>query len=90
MAAANTLRINGKDYRIDDLTLDEAELLEDTFDCSLDQIDFKRAKVLKQVVFLLLRRDNPKLTIDEVGAIKVVSLTANGNGSPKRARASRR
>ena len=76
------IKINGKSYSLDDLTLDEAEQLEDAFDASLEEIDFRRTKVIKQVVFLLLRRDNPELTLAEVGQIKVAALapTPNGNG----------
>jgi hypothetical protein len=71
----STIRINGKDYNAEDLTLAEVEELEEACGGPLEDLDFRRAKVIKQVVYTLLKRDNPEVTLEEVGAIQIVSLT---------------
>lgn len=76
----STIMINGKPYSVDDLTLDEVDRIEETCGGPLEELDLRRAKVLKTVVFTLMRRDNPDLTLDDVGKITVASLAAGVNG----------
>ena len=87
--ADGTIRINGKTYDADDLTLDEVEQIEEACGGSLEELDLRRAKVIKQVVFALMRRDNPELTLEQVGQIQVKTLgqQANGNRAARRAAA---
>lgn len=69
------LNIDGREYDAADLTLDEVEAIEDACGgVSLEQLDFARAKVLKAIVFTLLKRDEPDVTMDRVGAIKLRTL----------------
>ena len=80
--ADGLLRIDGKDYDLEELTLDEVEQIEEALDAGIGEIDLRRAKVIKVIVYTLMRRDNPALTLKEVGQIKMVSLaediTTNG------------
>ena len=80
--ADGLLRIDGKDYDLEELTLDEVEQIEEALDAGIADLDLRRAKVIKQIVFTLMRRDNPDLTLADVGAIKMTSLveepSANG------------
>lgn len=81
MADTATLKIDGKTYRVDDLTLNEMIALEDACDAPLEQIDFSRPRVLREVVLIFLRRDDPGVTFEEAGAIKISALAQNGNGA---------
>jgi len=68
------LRIEGRDYDATDLTLDEVEEIEETIGVSLEEIDIGRAKVLKAIVYTLLKRDDPEVTMETVGKIRMRSL----------------
>ncbi len=69
------LRINGKPYDATDLTLNEVEQIEDLCGgVSLDNLDLGRAKTLKAIVFVLMRRDEPEITLEEAGQIKLNGL----------------
>lgn len=72
--ADGTLRINGKTYDLEELTLDEVEQIEDACGNALAELDLRRAKVIKQIVYVLMRRDEPELNIAEVGALQIASL----------------
>jgi hypothetical protein len=74
------LRINGKDYDATDLTLNEVEAIEDMCgDVSLDQLDLGRAKTLKAIVYVLLRRDDPEITLEQAGDVKLSEVIGAGN-----------
>lgn len=79
------LQIEGKEYDATDLTLDEVEEIEDACGgVSLEQLDLGRAKVLKAIVYTLLKRDNPDVTMETVGKIRLKTLlesTAGANGA---------
>ena len=69
------LKINGKEYDATDLTLNEVEQIEDlNGGVSLDQLDLGRAKTLKAIVYVLLRRDNPEITLEDAGNVKLSGL----------------
>lgn len=67
----------------DSLTLDEIELLEEMTGVSIDAIgkrlggdDQPKAKVMKALAFVASRRENPDVTIEEIGQIKLTDLVA--------------
>jgi hypothetical protein len=69
------LRINGREYDATDLTLNEVETIEDLCGgVSLDNLDLGRAKTLKAIVFVLLRRDEPDMTLEDAGNVKLSGL----------------
>lgn len=67
----------------DTLTLDEIELLEDMAGVSIDTIgkrltgdDAPKAKLMKAMAFIAARRDDPDITVEEIGKLKLVDLTS--------------
>jgi len=76
--ADNTIRltINGKHHELDpdDLTLGEVELLEEELDQPLEDIDFSRAKAMRVLVYLMVRRSEPQFTLEDAGELKVASI----------------
>ena len=68
----------------DSLTLDEIELLEDLTGISIDAIgkriggeDQPKAKVMKALAFVAARRDDPEITIEDIGKITLTELVAD-------------
>jgi hypothetical protein len=73
------LAVNGREYEInlDDLTVDEIEVIEDEFDKPADELtpsDWKRTKMLRCIVYFLLKRDGQDVTLEEVGDIKLAEI----------------
>lgn len=66
--------IDGKRYTLEDFTLEEAELLEDTFDCPIDEIDFGRAKAVRMLIWIVKRREDPSFTLEDAGKIRVSQI----------------
>ena len=66
----------------DSLTLDEIELLADISGISIDAIgkrltgdDAPKAKTMKALAFIAARRDDPSVTLEDIGKIKLTDLT---------------
>ncbi len=92
------LMINGDEHVVEpeDFELWEVELLEDTMGSSIELVDFTRAKAMRVLVYILLHRENPSVTMEDAGRIKFSSLApaadesaepepkANGNAARKR------
>lgn len=82
------LVIQGKTYSFepDDLELGEAELIEDELNAPLEEIDWRRARAIRCLAFVLLRRDNPAITMDEARGLKVSDFAeaeVNGAGAKR-------
>ena len=67
----------------DSLTLNEIETLEEMTGVSIDAIgkrlagdDQPKAKVMKALAFVASRRENPDVTVEEIGQIKLTDLVA--------------
>ena len=57
---------------IEDLTLDEVEEIEEITGESLDNMAaVRKGRMLKALAFIILRRDRPDITLEEVGAMKM-------------------
>lgn len=66
------LRINGKEYDATDLTWNEAEEIEDLCGgTSLAILDLARPKTMKAIIYVMLKRDNPNITLEEAGQLKM-------------------
>ena len=81
-----TLVINEREYTmdLDDLTVDEIKVIEDTFDKPADELtpsDWKRTKMIRCLVYFLLRRDGQDVTMEDVGEIRL-SDVAEGKTDP--------
>lgn len=75
--------IEGQPYDIADLTLDEADEIEEM--CGgvpLEELRFGRSKVLKAFAYILRKRDDPNVTLEQIGAIKRQSLFEQNGTSP--------
>lgn len=84
------LTINGKSYVVDpdDLELGEVEVIEDLCGCAIDEVDWKRARAVRAVAFIVLHRANPAFTLEDAARMKISSFgpaeAANGNGNGAR------
>lgn len=79
---AFVLRINGREYEAVDLTLDEVEEVEDLCGgVSLETVDLGRAKTLKAFVWVILKREDPTVTMEDVGNLKFKGLVGT-KGQP--------
>jgi hypothetical protein len=77
-----TLAIDGAEFDIGDLDLDDIEFIEDYTGSSFGDLDWTRAKTLKAVAFVVLRRQRPEFTIEDAGKIKLVSFEAKEDKAP--------
>lgn len=86
---AMTLHIKGREYTFssDDITLGEAEWLEDEMGVPLADIDFTRPKPMARLALMLLRRENPQATLEDARGLRFVDFDEpEGNGQdPTRA-----
>jgi hypothetical protein len=75
MSRFGSFKIQGTNYDMDDLTLNEVEEIEGRAgDTAFSELNFGSAKVMKAIAFVLMKRSNPDLTEDEVGAVKVIDF----------------
>jgi hypothetical protein len=61
-------------YDLDDLTLDEMEEVETLAGASFSEINYASAKGLKAFTFVLMKRNNPNITMEEIGQVKVAAF----------------
>jgi hypothetical protein len=75
MSRFGSFKIQGHTYDMDDLTLNEVEEIEERAGgTAFSELNFGSAKVMKAIAFVLMKRSNPDLTEDEVGAVKVIDF----------------
>jgi hypothetical protein len=83
MSRFGIFRIQGTEYDMDDLELDEMELVEDTTaqllgkapgEVSFSELNFGSSRVMKATAYVLLRRNNPDITLADVGQVKVIDF----------------
>lgn len=80
-----SITVEGTTHDLSDLTLGEAELLEDAFDRPLAEIDLSRAKAVRYLYFIAKRREDPKVTLEDLEDITVAALTGtDAAGAAKR------
>src|SRR5512142_1656886 len=68
------LKIEGREYSVDDLTLDELEQLEEAIGTPFDQMEFGSAKTLKHFAHLLISKTNPDFTLEDAGKLPISAL----------------
>lgn len=78
-----TFLISGKEYEFDpdDLELGEMDFIESELGCVLSDVDWRRAKAAICVAYVILRRENPNITLDEVSKLRNADFTEK-NGKP--------
>ncbi len=75
MSRFGKLRIEGVEYDLDDLDLNEIEEIENQAGgVPFSEINYGAAKGMKAFAYVLMRRSNPEITMDEVGKVKIVAF----------------
>lgn len=67
------------DFDPEDLTLNEAEEIEELLGVGIDQAmsgDRPKVRALKAIAWVLMRREQPDITLDEVGEMKLSAIGA--------------
>jgi len=83
MSRFGKFRIEGIEYDLDDLTLDEIETIEDTAGgVPFSEVNYGSAKGMKAFAFVLMRRGNPEITMEEVGKTKIVAFDTPDEDMP--------
>lgn len=69
-------KLDGKlvEITVSDMTFEEIELLEDAFDAPISRIDLERAKALRLLAFIALRRKDSKVRMEDLSVLPIVSL----------------
>lgn len=66
-------KVNGTEYvmaDVSDLDFEEQELIEDAFNLPIEEVDFRRAKALRWLIFVSMRRAGQQVTFDDLKTIK--------------------
>lgn len=74
MSRLGIFTIEGVDYDLDDLDLGEMEDIEELAGAPFGEINTGSTKGMKAFVFVLLRRNNPDITMQDIRSVKMVSL----------------
>lgn len=75
MSRFGVFKLNGVEYDLDDLTLDEVEEIENlNGGVAFSEVNFGSARGMKSSVYVLLKRTQPDISIDDVGSIKMIEL----------------
>jgi len=75
MSRFGLFKINGVEYDLDDLTLDEVEQIEEHAGAgAFTEMNFGAAKTMKAVAFTLMRRSEPTLQMSDVGKVKLIDF----------------
>jgi hypothetical protein len=82
MSRLGIITIAGVTYDIDDLTLNEMEEIENLAGQTFGELNYAGAKTMKAFTFVLMKRDNPAITMEEVGNIKVASFVEGEEALP--------
>lgn len=84
--SALAFAIDGKRYEIDmdDLEFGEVELLEEAFDLPFEEIDLTRAKAMRILIFIAIRRVDPSVTMEKVSGFKVTSFEPEDEDEKKK------
>lgn len=83
--------VEGKRYPVvdlDDLEFGEIELIEEAFGCAADDVDFRRAKAIRWLVFISMKRAGADVKFDDLGDLKFSAIEdapeQPSNGAAKR------
>ncbi len=83
MSRFGIFKINGVEYDLDDLTLDEVELIEEMAGgVPFSEVNYGSAKGMKAFAFALMRRNDPDITLDDVGKVKIVGFASPDEEMP--------
>jgi hypothetical protein len=75
MSRFGIFTINGTDYDLDDLDLDEIEEIEERSGSSaFSEMNFGSSKTMKALAFVLMRRSDPAVTWEQIGKVKLLTF----------------
>lgn len=75
MSRLGVYKIQGVDYDLDDLTLDEMSEIEELCDgTAYSELNFGSAKQLRALVFVLMKRAQPDIRLEDVGQVRMVDF----------------
>lgn len=66
-------KVEGNEYPLadtDDLTFEELEMLEDAFGMAYEDIDWRRAKSIRWLIYLSMRRGGSDVKFEDLGSVK--------------------
>lgn len=69
-----SITVGGETFDLSDLTLEEAELLEDAFDRPLSEIDLARTKAVRILYFIAQRRRDPSFSMEQVERMPITAV----------------
>ena len=83
MSRFGIFKINGVAYDLDDLTLDEVELIEDTAGgIPFSEVNYGSARGMKAFAYALMKRNDPDITLEDVGKVKIVGFESPDEEMP--------
>jgi hypothetical protein len=83
MSRLGIININGDEYDLDDLDIGEMEEIEILAEAPFSEINAGSAKGMKAFVFVLLKRNNPEITMEEIKKVKMVSMMPPEESMPE-------
>ena len=84
MSRLGTYKIQGVEYDLDDLTLDEmSEIEELSGGIAYGELNFGSATQLKALVFVLMKRTQPDIRLEDVGRVRMVDFVQPEEKMPK-------
>lgn len=83
MSRLGQFRIEGVLYDLDDLTLNEMRDIEDMVDGTpFSDLNFGSSKAMIAASFVLQRRRNPAITVEQAGEVKLLEMLAPDEEMP--------
>jgi len=83
MSRFGKFNINEVEYDLDDLTLDEIEEIENQAGgVPFSEVNYGAAKGMKAFAYVLMRRSDPDITMEEVGKVKIVAFNTPDEEMP--------
>jgi hypothetical protein len=83
MSRLGIINIAGVDYDLDDIDIGEMEEIEILADAPFSEISTGSTKGMKAFVFVLLKRNNPDITMEEIKKVKIVSMMPPEESMPE-------
>jgi len=83
MSRFGIFKINGVSYDLDDLDLNEVELIEDMAGgVPFSEVNYGSAKGMKAFAYALMKRNDPDITLEDVGKVKITSFESPDEEMP--------
>jgi len=84
MSRFGVFKINGVEFDLDDLDLDEVEAIEElSGGVPFSEMNFGSSKTMKAIAFTLLRRNDPALELSAVGKVKLIDFAPPDEEMPE-------